>query len=128
MFFFTGNRISMSNTTKIPREDTQRATKRAKMEAERENKERNFGPPQHSGLHLFWVRGPTLRGPSSIFFCPVAFFFLSQHRNLAIDRAAFQSPPMAHSFSSSRTALNDFCRPTSTAPSIVMVKSVESYC
>ena len=48
------------NTTKFPREDTQRDTERAKWEREREKKARNFGHPTFAGLTL---RGPTLRGP-----------------------------------------------------------------
>ena len=40
-----------------------------------------------------------------------------QPGNLATDRTAFRSPPMAHSLSSSRIALNDFCKPTPVAPS-----------
>ena len=44
-----------SNTTKIPREDTQRETKRAKMGAgEEKKKARNFGPPT--------LRGPIFSG------------------------------------------------------------------
>ena len=40
-----------------------------------------------------------------------------QPGNLATDRTAFRSMPMAHSLSSSRIALNDFCKPTPVAPS-----------
>ena len=43
-----------SKNTKIPREDPQRDTKRAKRWREKEEKARNFGPPT--------LRGPTLRG------------------------------------------------------------------
>ena len=40
-----------SNTTKIPREDPQRKTKRAKMGRERDKTARNFGLPTLRGLH-----------------------------------------------------------------------------
>ena len=55
------------NTTKIPREDTQRETKRAKMGAGEWKKSAEFwaphplGPHPSGGLHL---RGPTLWGPT----------------------------------------------------------------
>ena len=54
------------NTTKIPREDTQRDTERAKRWREREEKARNFGPPTLRGPPPFGpppLRGPTLSGP-----------------------------------------------------------------
>ena len=50
---------SASNTTKIPRKDPKRKTKRAKMGREREKKARNFGLPTLRGSTL---RAPTLRG------------------------------------------------------------------
>ncbi len=46
---------AFNHTTKIPREDTQRDTKRAKWWREREKKARNCGLPT--------LRGPTLQGP-----------------------------------------------------------------
>ena len=81
---------ALQNTTKIPREDPQRDTERAKRWRERDEKARNFGPPTLPGPHPsgphpsgappFWephpsgphfilgsgpptLRGPTLRGP-----------------------------------------------------------------
>ena len=70
---------ALQDTTKIPREDTQRDTKTAKRWREREEKARNFGPstlraptlraptlraPHPSGPHFFWVGSPTLRTPT----------------------------------------------------------------
>ena len=55
-----------SNTTKIPREDRQRKTKRAKMGRERGKKAQNFGPPTLLGPHPSGpppFGAPTLRGP-----------------------------------------------------------------
>ena len=55
-----------SNTTKIQREDTQRDTETAKRWREREEKERNFGPPHPSGPHTSGpppFRGPHLSAP-----------------------------------------------------------------
>ena len=58
--------LALQNTTKIPREDPQRDTKRAKRWREREEKARNFGPSHPSGPHQFGAHpsGPTHRGPT----------------------------------------------------------------
>ena len=52
---FTRQLPVLQNTTKIPREDTQRETKRAKMEAGDEKKKKKKRAPT--------LRAPTLRGP-----------------------------------------------------------------
>ena len=53
---------SVSNTTKIPREDPQRETKRAKMGWEREKSAKFWAPTRRTtllGTHFFWVWPPT---------------------------------------------------------------------
>ena len=57
---------ALQNTTKIPREDSQRDTETAKRWREREEKARNFGPPTLRGptLREPTLRDPTLRGPT----------------------------------------------------------------
>ena len=52
-----------SNTTKIPREDTQRDTKRAKRWRDREKKREILGLPTLRGPTFFWVWGRHPSGP-----------------------------------------------------------------
>ena len=81
--------LGASNTTKIPREDTQRDTKRAKWW--RKNKKREilgsppFGAPPF-GAQFLWVWGLHPSGPRRVFVLPcifsscfsVSFFFLKK--------------------------------------------------
>ena len=57
-------RAPVLQTTKIPREDTQRDTERAKWWREREEKARNFGLPTLRGPTFSRFGPPTLRGPT----------------------------------------------------------------
>ena len=72
-----------SNTTKIPREDPQRDTKRAKWWQEREKKSAKFWASHPSGPHpsgpFFWFGPPTLRGPELLcFFFRLVLFFMAK--------------------------------------------------